>query len=216
MPCNGLHMLPNLKFLFCGVVFGLLLFAVTGAGVMLPDSPSRVGEMPEIGRPMIQQAIAEEPAPAQFYAMTLVRRSEELERLRERASPEGASASAPKGPNLPKPTVTPNPGADGAFAEDVEAPIARRDRASIMSGAVHGVQIAPAEARRDARPDDTDTAQIATSQRIFGHRNRGAFTSRLARVPIPPVRRSGRTLNIHRRAFHRKHRVAQAHYGTFV
>ena len=34
---NGLHMLPNLKILICGVVLGPLLFVVTGAGVLLPD-----------------------------------------------------------------------------------------------------------------------------------------------------------------------------------
>src|SRR5215467_659015 len=83
-PFNGLHMLPNLKFLIGGVVFGLLLFAVTGAGVTLPDSYTRVGAPPEIGRPMMQGMIAGEPAKAQLYAMAASRRNEELQRLRER------------------------------------------------------------------------------------------------------------------------------------
>jgi len=77
-------MLPNLKFLIGGVVFVLLLFAVTGASVTLPDSYTRVGSPPEIGRPMMQGMIAEEPAKAQFYATMVVRRNEELQRLRER------------------------------------------------------------------------------------------------------------------------------------
>jgi hypothetical protein len=204
--CKGLHMLPNFRFLFCGVVFGLLLFAVTGAGVMLPDSHTRVGEMPEIGRPMMRQAIAEEPAPPQFYTMTLARRSEELERLRERASLEVAFASAPKELDLPRPNVTAN---SGALAEDVEAPIPQRDRtASTMSETMRSGQIAPAETGGGARPDDTDTGRTAASQRIYAQDHLNVSTLPRVKIPLPPSRRTGRPPGIHRRAFHRKHRVA--------
>jgi hypothetical protein len=85
-------MLPDLRFLICGVLFCFLLFAVTGAGVRLPDARTRVGETPEIGRPMMQRSIAETPAPARFYMMAAARRTDELERLREQpASVEDAS-----------------------------------------------------------------------------------------------------------------------------
>src|SRR5260370_39029877 len=85
-------MLPNLKFLVCGILFCVLLFAAAGAGVMLPDSRTHIGEMPEIGRPMMQRSMADVPAQAQVYMMTVARRSDELERLREPAAVETAPA----------------------------------------------------------------------------------------------------------------------------
>jgi hypothetical protein len=74
------HMLPNFKIVIGGVVIFVLLFAVTGAGILTPQVYTRVGAMPEIGRPMMQRAIADKSA--QFPAVT--RRADEL-RLRELA-----------------------------------------------------------------------------------------------------------------------------------
>jgi hypothetical protein len=99
----GLHMLPNLKFLVCGILFCVLLFAVTGAGVMLPDSRTHIGEMPEIGRPMMQRSMADVPAQAQVYMATAARRNDELERLR---APSGAGhAAAQLEPDVAKPDL---------------------------------------------------------------------------------------------------------------
>src|SRR6266436_608072 len=120
MPHNGLHMLPNLKILICGVVFALLLFAVTGAGVLLPESYTRVGEMPEVGRPMMQRMIADEPAQAQFHILTVARRSEELDRLRERAALEVAPAQPV--PDLLQPAVIENSAPDGVLATVAATP----------------------------------------------------------------------------------------------
>jgi hypothetical protein len=210
MPRHGLHMLPNLKFLFCGVVFGLLLFAVTGAGVMLPDSRTRVGEMPEIGRPMMQQAVAEEPAPAQFYTMTLARRSEELERLRGHASPGAAFALAEgRGPSEAN-RHGKSDGKSGCrqrFCKGHRSSIMQRDRASIMWGAEHGVQISPAEiAPAETKQDDTGITLNAPLPRISADSDLGA--SRHPTATFPPSRRIGRP-NVHKRVFHRKHRVAR-------
>src|SRR5262249_58557107 len=109
------HMLPNLKFLICGILFCFLLFAVTGAGVMLPDSRTHIGEMPEIGRPMMQRSMAEASAQAQLYMATVARRSDELERVRVGAPVEFAAAPAPdpstpdlSTPDLPKPDIVAN------------------------------------------------------------------------------------------------------------
>jgi len=143
-------MLPNLKILICGVVFGLLLFAATGAGVMLPDSHTRVGEMPEVGRPMMQRVMAEEPALAQFHLMS-----------------KTASGSVP----VPHPEI----GSDVIRNE--------LDRIAALPPSADGELNAP--------------------------------TPRLIVVPLPHLRRFARIHNIHRRMFHRKHRVAQAPYNTF-
>src|SRR5262250_1363029 len=114
-------MLPNLKILVCAAVFAPLLFAVTGAGVLLPDSYTRVGEMPEIGRPMMQRMIVDEPAQAQFYVMTVARRSEELERLRELAALDVVPDVAPgqSEPNVLKRAVIENPIFEVISATDV-------------------------------------------------------------------------------------------------
>ena len=73
-------MLPNFKIVIGGIVIFVLLFAVTGAGVLTPEVYTRVGAMPEIGRPMMQHVMADESA--QFPATA--RRADEL-RLRELA-----------------------------------------------------------------------------------------------------------------------------------
>ena len=46
-------MLPNFKIVIGGILIFVLLFAVTGAGVVAPQIYTRVGAMPEIGRPLI-------------------------------------------------------------------------------------------------------------------------------------------------------------------
>jgi hypothetical protein len=87
-----MHMLPNLKFLVSGILFCVLLFAVAGAGVKPPDARTRIGEMPAIGRPMMQQSMAEVPVQMHVYAMTAARRSDEPVRLREPVPAETVAA----------------------------------------------------------------------------------------------------------------------------
>jgi len=150
LPATGLHMLPNLKFLICGILFCVLLFVMTGAGVMLPDSRTHIGEMPEIGRPMMQRVMAEEPALAQFHLVS-----------------KTASVSVP----VPHPEI----GSDVIRNE--------LDRIAALPPSAEGELNAP--------------------------------TPRLIVVPLPHLRRFARLHNVHRRMFHRKHRVAQAPYNTF-
>jgi hypothetical protein len=87
-------MLPNFKVVICAIMFAVLLFAVTGAGVVIPDTYTRVGEMPEVGRPMMQRMITDEPGQAQFYTLSLTRRGGELDGLRERTVVEIETVSA--------------------------------------------------------------------------------------------------------------------------
>ena len=196
-------MLPNLKILICGVVFAPLLFAVTGAGVVLPDSYTRVGEMPGIGRPMMQRMIADEPAQTQFYIMTAARRSEELERLRELAVLE----VAPVQPDLDlvKPAVVENPVSDSILATDVMAPTPQPTGAmGIVSGTAAGsVHLRPAEIRAEAS-DDADLMQVAALLPTPMDADLSERAPVLLKVPLPPLRPTARIGGIHRRVLQRK------------
>jgi hypothetical protein len=94
-------MLPNFKIVIGGVLIFVLLFAVTGAGVVTPQIYTRIGAMPEIGRPMMQRVIGDEPALAQLPAST--RRGDEL-RLRELAT-LAAVLEPPAAPSRDEPAV---------------------------------------------------------------------------------------------------------------
>jgi hypothetical protein len=184
-------MLPNVKFMICGILFCFLLFAVTGAGVMPPDSRTRVGEMPEIGRPMMQRSIAEVPAQSQFYMTTVARRSDGLERLRERASMEIAASPTQPEPDLPKPAVMAEVTPEGSPGGDVEAP----------------VQVPAAETRSDDRPDEARPPQDAALAPPAAKDNESAPLP--VNVPLPPPRPAVfNGLHRHVRMLHRRHRVA--------
>jgi hypothetical protein len=77
-------MLPNFTVVICGAVLTVLMLAVAGSGLIEPEARTRVGAMPEIGRPMMQRMITE-PARGQFAALEMSRRAEEVMRLRDLA-----------------------------------------------------------------------------------------------------------------------------------
>jgi hypothetical protein len=58
---------------------------VAGSGLIDPEARTRIGAMPEIGRPMMQRMITEPAAREQFAALETSRRAEELIRLRDLA-----------------------------------------------------------------------------------------------------------------------------------
>ena len=76
-------MLPNFTVVICGAILTVLMLAVTGSGLVAPETHTRVGAMPEVGRPMMQRMIAAPAGQAQFAAFELARRTEELVRLRD-------------------------------------------------------------------------------------------------------------------------------------
>jgi hypothetical protein len=188
----GLHMLPNLKFLICGVLFCFLLFAVTGAGVMLPDARSRVGEMPEIGRPMMQRSIVEASAQAQFYITAVARRSDELERLREWAAFEIVAAAAEPEPELAKPEAIANLTPDDAVAQDVEAPV------QVLHAAIG-----------NGRKDEADRSEVAALLPESLEISFDGLVPRLSTIPLPPARpaAAGNTLHRRFRVLHRRYRM---------
>jgi hypothetical protein len=216
-------MLPDLRFLVCGVLFCFLLFAVTGAGVRLPDARTRIGEMPEIGRPMMQRSMAEAPAQAQLYMMTVARRTDALERLREQAEQEAAAAPAQAKPQLepdhglPKSAaVTANPAttnaAPGAAAPAADGP----DSDSVTAeDAEAPVRVAPGDIARDDRPSEAAESRIAALALAAAEGQGGQSAveggepvlPRFVNVPLPQPRPA--FFGFHRRAhlLRRKHRV---------
>jgi hypothetical protein len=88
-------MLPNFTIVICGAILTVMMLAVTGSVLVTPETRTRIGEMPEIGRPMVQRMIPEQAAQAQFAALDLSRRAEEIGRLRDLAPPALVSEPAP-------------------------------------------------------------------------------------------------------------------------
>jgi hypothetical protein len=78
-------MLPNFTVVICGAVLTVLMLAVAGSGLIDPQTRTRIGAMPEIGRPMMQRMITEPAARGQFAALETSRRADELMRLRDLA-----------------------------------------------------------------------------------------------------------------------------------
>jgi hypothetical protein len=230
-----LHMLPNLKFVVCGILFCVLLFAAAGTGVILPDSRTRIGEMPEVGRPMMQRSMADVPAQAQVYMMTATRRSDELERLRDPAAAE--TAATQPDPDLPRPdtlkpdTLTPDLPQQDLPKPDVAA-TAASDDAKVANppvnptpdgapgeGGAASVEAPPAtpapptEPSRDGRTDDAALPRqvAAAAPEATEESERPRFAS----VPLPMPRPVFNGVRRQLRIVHRRHRFPQQ-YGTAV
>jgi hypothetical protein len=107
-------MLPNFTIVICGAILTVMMLAVTGSGLVTPETRTRIGEMPEVGRPMVQRMIPEQAGQAQFAALELSRRAEELGRLRDLAPPALVSEVAPAVPDrepVQEPAKEPAPAA---------------------------------------------------------------------------------------------------------
>jgi hypothetical protein len=189
-------MLPNLKFLVCGILFCVLLFAATGAHVMLPDSRTHIGEMPEIGRPMMQRSMVELPGRAQDYMMAVARRSDELERLREPAPVEAApEPPEPDLPNMgpPKPDLAqpdlPKPGVVATVASEDAKPENPTMDGSPREGGAASVPSPPVPFVETRSEDGTDEAGPPQQVAVM---TAGAEESepipRFVNVPLPSPR----------------------------
>jgi hypothetical protein len=88
-------MLPNFTIVVCGAILTVMMLAVAGSGLITPETRTRIGEMPEVGRPMMQHMISEPAGQAQFAALDVSRRAEEIGRLRDLAPSTLVSAPAP-------------------------------------------------------------------------------------------------------------------------
>jgi hypothetical protein len=127
-------MLPNLR-LILGTMIATVLVAAAGAGLLANREPRAAG-IPYVGRPLVQQAIAEDPDAQHFALLAYARRTDELQRLLElpfapaRADAienAGTATSAPADAPTPddaKPaTMAALPPADGGASDaEVAAP----------------------------------------------------------------------------------------------
>ena len=164
-------MLPNFTIVICGAILTVMMLAVTGSGLVTPETRTRIGETPEIGRPMVQRMIPEQAGQAQFAALDLSRRAEEIGRLRDLAPPAlvfepapavvAAVAPAPP-PAAPPPAAPPAaPQADDSDKAPADTPPAdSRDTAAAPVDAteamVPGVPgVDAADSRTVAAPPDT-------------------------------------------------------------
>jgi hypothetical protein len=241
MPRSGPHMLPNLKIVICAVMFAVIAFAVTGAGVHLPETYTRIGEMPEIGRPMMQRMITDEPGQAQFHILTLTRRGEELDRLRERAALEVVPTFAPANPEpaVLKPAVIEIPDPD-ALVATVAVAATPALQPSGAKGTAQGNAAATASGPVQAQPatPDPDGAPAATlpdailPDAILPTMAAGVDPVQIAalpptadaRPPDPPPSPRVRVPHLRpadkaaapRRSFHRVHRFARAQPPSVV
>jgi hypothetical protein len=219
-------MLPNLKFLVGGILFCILLFAVAGAGVMAPDSRTRIGEMPEIGRPMMQRSMADLPVQAQVNTMTAARRSDEREWLSEAAPVEAAPAQpepeqpepdTPKSDRLKSDLLNPDLSQPNLAKPDVVASIATPDGAKTANptpdgapaeGGATAVQAPPVHPPETRSDDRTDKAapplQVAA---LAPAAEESASVPRYVNVPLPPPRPA--FLHRHTRMLHRRYRPLQ-------
>jgi hypothetical protein len=233
-------MLPNLRIVICAVMLTVLLFAVTGTGVVMPESYTRIGEMPEIGRPMMQRMITDEPAQAQFLALTLARRTEEIGRLQERTAleVETALAEADPEPGTVKQAAIENPEPGAVVAAVATAPALQPSGAM---GTVPGIlpastpeaaeaQPVTATAKPDGAADATPPAanpepepepvRVAALPPTAADAQ-PAEPSPSPHVKVPHLRPTAKaSAAAHRRTFHRAHRFGHAqatgfHQDTF-
>jgi hypothetical protein len=123
-------MLPNIKVVICGIILAVILFVATGAGIVMPETYTRIGEMPKVGRPMMQQIMTDETAQAQFHSLAATRRSEEIGRLREQAALVVAEPAAvtheDQSPSLSAPSDHPSIPLSANVAQPVAEPSDRR------------------------------------------------------------------------------------------
>jgi len=201
-------MLPSYKIVIGAVLLSIILFAMSGAGVVMPETYTRIGEMPEVSRPMMQRMITDEAGQARFHILSLARRTEELGRLRELAAldvgSEPAAAPATDKPLSLEPAVVQNPEPDAvtvpilATAKSAMAPAAVPDEHSGVSGLDSGQVSAAAGGREPpmvavlpAPPDAVVRSEALPSDQVRLPRQRPAART-AASMPRRPVHRPRR------------------------
>ena len=165
-------MLPNFTVVICGAVLTVLMLAVAGSGLIDPQTRTRIGAMPEIGRPMMQRMIVEPAARGQFAALETSRRAEELMRLRDLAAAvvepapgaehDDRATEEPAAPALQPPSDTSAAPAASAEAEPppvmeaapavAEAPAAVVEAEPAAAAETAPAAVAPAIPGTDAGP----------------------------------------------------------------
>jgi hypothetical protein len=189
-------MLPNFTVVTCGAILTVLMLVVAGSGLI--DPQTRIGAMPEIGRPMIQRMIAEPPARGQFAALEVSRRAEELRRLRDLA-PVVSDPAAVGERNASVQPATESPASEAA-AREVAAPESAAPAPSLPSNAAAPASteivptvaeaapaaVAPPPARTEAAPTvATEAVQAAIVEPTPAAAAKAAPAQDTAGAPAP-------------------------------
>jgi hypothetical protein len=154
-------MLPNFTVVICGALLTVLMLAVAGSGLIDPETRTRIGAMPEISRPMVQRMITEPAVRAQFAALEMSRRAEELMRLRDLApaiaepalpaehddpARSGLESGAPPPQSTPPPDTVAGPAIGDELAPAAGTEAVPTAEAAAAAEAVLAVEAVPAEA----------------------------------------------------------------------
>jgi hypothetical protein len=152
-------MLPNFTIVVCGAVLTVIMLAVTGSGLITPETRTRIGAMPEVGRPMMQHLIAEPAGQAQIAMLEVARRAEELGRLRDLPPSVPGPAPAVADDERPaEPATAQSPGepaapaiaTPAAPAIAAPAPVETPPAAPVIAAAAPAVPILPFPPAEDA------------------------------------------------------------------
>ncbi len=162
----AIPMLPNIKVVICGIILAVMLFVATGSGIIMPETYTRIGEMPKVGRPLVQQMMTAEPAQPQFHTLAATRRNEELAWLHERTALVVAEPTAVardvEPPLLAAPSDRPNFAVPANVAQPTAEPSEHRSTApssnpqSARLSSEHQPVDAEVAAAREVR-DDSDS-----------------------------------------------------------
>jgi hypothetical protein len=210
-------MLPNFTIVVCGVVLTVIMLAVTGSGLITPETRTRIGAMPEVGRPMMQHLIAEPAGQAQIAMLEVARRAEELGRLRDLPPSVPGPAPAVADDERPaEPATAQSPGEPAATAIATPAAPAIAAPAPVETPPAAPVIVAaapadappapPREAPADGVPEVTVPKSGATELQSIQSIQSMAALADQEEVVGPPIRRAAPS-NV---------RLPPAHVGTKV
>ncbi|MGC2778872.1 MAG: hypothetical protein WA418_24900, partial [Bradyrhizobium sp.] len=89
-------MLPTFRLFFVAVAIVIAALAVAGRGLVTPsEGYTRIGDVPGVGRALMQQAIVRDPDAAKMRMLASARRADELERLRDLPAAPTRTEDAP-------------------------------------------------------------------------------------------------------------------------
>jgi hypothetical protein len=157
-------MLPSYKTVIGVLLLSAVLFVMTGAGVVMPETYTRIGEMPEISRPMMQGMITDGAGDARFHILNLTRRAAELDKLRMLAALEVDSPLADAAPILMATKVSAEPAASSTIAPTVTPPMSLAAKPAAPETSAIASRVSAPE-RTDNEPASTPDV-IANSEMV--------------------------------------------------
>jgi hypothetical protein len=117
-------MLPKFRVIVGGVILTLLALMASGRGLVpMQESYTRIGDVPQVGRNLLQQAIMASPEQHHFAMVAAARRTSELQRLHELPAPIPVAAPVQNPPAMP--SEPSEPASLTRLIESVSEPVAK-------------------------------------------------------------------------------------------